>query len=223
MKQTPVISLKNVDVCYRRHGLFSRKPKNIFWALEDVSFDVYPGETLGIIGRNGAGKSTLLRLLAGIIAPDRGTIEMNGLKATLLSLQAGFDPFLTGRQNITLSGMLLGMTRKEIAEKEEEIIELADIGDFIDQPVRTYSTGMRVRLGFATAHYVDPDVLLIDEVLGVGDADFQKKSSALIHNKIKSNQTVIIVSHQVRMLENMCSRIITIENRCVKAPPHFHE
>ncbi|MBC8205660.1 MAG: ABC transporter ATP-binding protein [Kiritimatiellaeota bacterium] len=212
MTKQPVISLKNIGVCYRRHGLFSRKPKNIFWALEDVSFDVYPGETLGITGRNGAGKSTLLKILAGIISPDRGTIKMSGLRTTLLSLQAGFDPFLTGRQNITLSGMLLGMTRKEITEKEEEIIALADIGDFINQPIRTYSTGMRVRLGFATAHYVDPDILLIDEVLGVGDADFQKKSSALIHNKINSDQTVIIVSHSPAVIKNLCDRSITIEH-----------
>jgi lipopolysaccharide transport system ATP-binding protein len=220
MSAQPIISLKKIGVCYKRRKFWSRKPDKHFWALEDISFDVYPGETLGIIGRNGAGKSTLLRLLAGIIAPDRGTIKMNGLKATLLTLQAGFDIFLTGRQNITLSGMLLGMTKKEVAEKEDKIIELADIGDFIDQPVRTYSSGMRVRLGFATAHYINPDILLIDEVLGVGDADFQKKSSALIHNKIKSNQTVIIVSHNPAMMKNLCDRVITIENGEIQPDPH---
>src|SRR5262249_15432514 len=145
---------------------------NAFWALHDVSFDLRHGETLGVIGRNGAGKSTLLRLLAGILAPDTGSIMRKTDKVSLLALQAGFIPALTRRENAVLSGILLGMERADIESRMDEIVRFAELEQFIDEPVRTYSSGMRARLGFTVAFQADPDVLLIDEVLGIGDASF---------------------------------------------------
>ena len=204
-----LLELKNVGFCYsRRSGLFK---KDIFWALKDVSFDVYRGETLGVLGRNGAGKSTLLRILAGIFVPDRGTVKSNGCRASLLSLQVGFVPHLTGRENAILSGMLLGVRRKAIEEKITAIQEFADLGDFFDQPVRNYSSGMRARLGFAVTFQADPDIVLVDEVMGVGDAEFRIKSTAAMKEKIKSDKTVIMVSHTPQTLLELCDRIVWIE------------
>ena len=147
----------------------------VFWALKDVSFDLYPGESLGVVGRNGCGKSTLLKILAGITRPDKGSISGEPLSATLLALQLGFLPYLTGRENAMLSGMMLGLTRSGIAERIEAIAEFAELGDFFDEPIAEYSAGMRARLGFAVAFQLDPDILLIDEVLGVGDAQFRER------------------------------------------------
>lgn len=147
-----------------------------FWALKDISFDIFHGETLGVIGRNGVGKSTLLCLIAGIIDPDMGTVfRAENCHASLLSLQVGFVPQLTGRENAVLSGILLGMHRETIESRMEEIIAFSELDEFIDQPIYTYSTGMRARLGFSVAFQTDPDILLVDEVLGVGDADFREK------------------------------------------------
>ena len=161
-----ILQLDNVGISYnRRSGFFGG---DAFWALKDVSLSIYQGETLGIIGRNGAGKSTLLQLLAGIIKPNRGQFHTHiDYRASLLALQLGFIPYLSGRDNAVLSGMLMGMRRKEVEAKLQDIIDFAELGEFIDQPVITYSSGMSARLGFSVAYYADPDILLIDEVLGV--------------------------------------------------------
>jgi lipopolysaccharide transport system ATP-binding protein len=185
-----------------------------FWALKDISFSIYTGETLGIIGKNGVGKSTLLRILAGILAPDKGKIiyYQDKVRISLISLQAGFVPTISGRENAILSGMLLGSTKREIISRMDKIIEFSELHDFIDQPVKTYSTGMRARLGFSVAFYSEPDVILLDEVLGVGDVDFRKKSTDAMKKRIKSNKTVVLVSHNVRLLREVCDRIVWIEN-----------
>jgi lipopolysaccharide transport system ATP-binding protein len=210
-----LVSLKNIGVSYRRRvGFHLQSP---FWALEDVSLEIYRGETLGVIGRNGVGKSTLLRLLAGIITPDRGTIHFDGhYHISLLSLQVGFIPQLTGRENAVLSGMLLGVARKAIEARLDKIIEFSELGDFIDQPISTYSTGMRARLGFSVAFQTDPDILLVDEVFGVGDAEFRDKSERAMRQKIRSNKTVVLVSHNPQTIRNLCDRAVWIEKGCTR-------
>ncbi len=205
-----ILNLHNVGVFYwRRSGLFG---KEHFWALKNVSLDIKYGETLGIIGRNGAGKSTLLRILAGIITPDKGHIHRSKHKVSLLALQAGFTPHLSGRENAILSGMLLGLRRSEIESKLEKILDFSELDDFFDQPIKSYSTGMRARLGFAVAFQAAPDLLLIDEVIGVGDASFRIKSTAAMKKRIKSNQTVVIVSHNTGIMSELCDRVVWIEN-----------
>jgi len=205
----PVLRVESVAVSYRKNaGLFNPKK---FWALKDVSFELYHGETLGVIGGNGAGKSTLLRLLAGIIAPDSGTITHDELVISMLGLNVGFISHLTGRNNAVLSGMLMGMRRKEIESRLDDIVEFAEIGEFIDEPVRSYSSGMRARLGFSVAIQADPDILLIDETLGVGDARFAKKSSRAMKEKIRSNKTIVLVSHSEKMVRKMCDRVVWID------------
>jgi len=206
----PILSLKNVGVSYpQKNGFFKKNP---YWALKNVSFDLFHGETLGIIGRNGAGKSTMLRLIAGILEPDKGEIVRSNLSVSLLSLSVGFSPHLTGRQNAVLSGLLLGMRRFQIEQKMNRIIEFAELGEFFDQPVRTYSTGMRARLGFSVALQADQDIMLVDEVLGVGDEDFRIKSSTALKKKIRSEKSVIIVSHSVPTLKELCDRVVWIED-----------
>jgi lipopolysaccharide transport system ATP-binding protein len=205
----PVLSLRNVGAYYWRRKSYLKRER--FWALKDVSFDLYQGESLGIIGRNGAGKSTLLQLLASIIYPDRGTLVNNGYRAALLSLQIGFVPYLTGRENAILSGMLLGMHREEIEAKMDEIIGFSELGNFFDEPISSYSAGMRARLGFSVAFQLEPDILLIDEVLGVGDAEFREKSSAMMRQKIRSNMTIVLVSHDTGTIHKLCDRVVWIE------------
>jgi lipopolysaccharide transport system ATP-binding protein len=206
----PILSLRNVGVSYTQKSGFLKKKK--YWALKDVSFDLFQGETLGVIGRNGAGKSTLLRLIAGILAPDHGQLVRRSANASLLSLAVGFSPYLTGRQNAILSGLLLGMRRHEIESKMDEIVAFAELGDFFDQPVNTYSTGMKARLGFSVAIQADQDIILVDEVLGVGDEDFKIKSSKALKDKIRSEKSVIIVSHNIPTLKELCNRVVWIEN-----------
>ncbi len=206
-----IFDLQNIGMCYRKAASLPWKGSK-FWALHDVSFQVYRGQTLGIIGRNGAGKSTLLKVMAGIIKPDKGKIICAKVKITMQSLGAGFDPRLTGRQNIFLSGLLLGMDKKHIQKCVDEIIELADIGDFIDEPIKSYSSGMRSRLSFSIAYYVDTDVMLIDEALAAGDQAFKEKASELIKEKIKSDRTVVLVSHSIPTIQELCDRVIQIEN-----------
>jgi len=200
-----VIELRNVGVCYTRKSGMLHSSK--FWALHDVSFDLHHGETLAVVGRNGAGKSTLLRLLAGIIAPDTGEVIRRVERVSLLALQAGFIQYLTGRQNAILSGIMLGLTRRQMEERMDEIIRFAELEDFIDEPLRTYSSGMRARLGFTVAFQADPDVLLVDEVLGTGDASFKEKSSAAMRQKIASDKTVVIVTHQPESIMDLCDRM----------------
>ena len=212
-----MLSLQGVGVGYhRRKGLLGRDSTHL-WALRDVTLDVHEGETVGVLGRNGAGKTTLLRLLAGIIRCDRGTFLNHGYSVTLLSLQVGFVPYLSGRENVMLSGLLMGMARSEIAGKMDMIVEFAELEEFIDEPIQTYSSGMRARLGFATAFYVDPDVLLIDEVLGVGDAAFVEKSKAMMREKIRSDRTVVLVSHSASEIRNLCDRAIWLHKGISKA------
>ena len=197
------------DVVFRYGRSFRRRPS--LPMLDTISFDVFRGETLGVIGRNGAGKSTLLKLLAGIIAPDSGSLEFRGPRASLLSLQVGFLPHLSGRQNAILSGMLLGWTRREVVALLPDIVSFAELEDHIDDPTRTYSAGMRARLGFSVAFFTDPEVLLIDEVLGVGDIDFRKKSTEAMRQRINSNKTVVLVSHNLGTIESLCNRVVWIE------------
>jgi lipopolysaccharide transport system ATP-binding protein len=211
------VELHHVGVCYQRHrGILTRRGSQ-FWAIEDLSLDVRRGESLGVIGRNGAGKSTLLRLLAGITRPDRGELINHGYQATLLSLQVGFVQYLSGRENVVLSGLLLGLHRREIEDRLDEIVAFAELEDFIDQPIQTYSSGMRARLGFATAIHVNPDILLIDEVLGVGDAAFVEKSKEAMREKIRSDLTVVVVSHSTSAIAELCDRAVWIQRGRVEA------
>ncbi len=208
-----IYELSNVAVYYKKVAVVPWLNTGKFWALKDVSFQVKRGETVGVIGRNGAGKSTLLKIIAGILEPDRGKIKRSShLQSTMLSLGAGFDFYLTGRQNIILNGLLLGISKKDIKKKIDSIIELADIKDFIDEPIRHYSTGMQARLGFAIAYHADADVILIDETLAVGDQEFQEKSGNLIKEKIESDHTVVLVSHSFPIIKSLCDRIIWIED-----------
>jgi lipopolysaccharide transport system ATP-binding protein len=178
-----------------------------FWAVNDVSFELRRGECLGLIGHNGAGKTTLLKMLNGLIKPDRGRIEMNGRVGALIALGAGFNPILTGRENIYINGSVLGLSKKEIDEKIEEIIDFAEIGEFIDAPVQNYSSGMSVRLGFSIASSLSPDVLILDEVLAVGDIGFVIKCLTRVR-KLASEAAVILVSHQMQFVSSFCTRVI---------------
>lgn len=210
MNQSALISLKDITVRYKiRQSLF-RKPK-YYTALENISFDIYRGETLGIVGRNGAGKSTLLRIIAGIIKPDSGVMENAGATVSLLALQAGFDPELSGLDNAIISGMLMGYTRKQAIQMLPEIAKFSELGDFIYEPVKTYSSGMRSRLGFSVAVFLTPDVLLLDEVLSVGDKEFKKKAEAEMIQKMSSEQTIILVSHSESQINKLCERKIRLK------------
>ena len=182
--------------------------KDEFWALKEISFELKKGETLGIIGVNGAGKSTLLRLLSGIFPPDKGRIVVNGKIGSLIAVGAGFHPHMTGKENISLNGTILGMTKNEIREKYDDIIDFADIGDFIGAPVSTYSSGMRVRLGFAIAVHCEPDILLVDEVLSVGDLSFRNKCMKYMYNLRQKSRGVIFVSHNLEQIRMLCTRTI---------------
>lgn len=200
-----LISLRDVGVRYkRRGGLF--RPANYHRAFEGLNLDIYRGETLGIVGRNGAGKSTLLRLLAGIIKPDSGTMTNRGATVALLALQAGFDGELPGRDNAVFTGMLLGYSRRQVESRLDDIAEFAELGDFFDEPVKTYSTGMRARLGFSVAMYMQPDVLLLDEVLAVGDKEFRGKAEKQMAQRLNSGQTVVLVSHSQEQIKRFCDR-----------------
>ena len=185
---------------------------DIIWALKDVSFEVNKGEVIGIIGANGAGKSTLLKILAQITHPTSGRVELNGRVASLLEVGTGFHPELTGRENIYLNGTILGMTKKEIDKKLKEIIDFSGVEKFIDTPVKRYSSGMRVRLAFSVAAHLDPEILLIDEVLAVGDAEFQKKCLGKMDEVAKQGRTVLFVSHNMASIVSLCSKGIFIND-----------
>lgn len=180
-----------------------------FEAVKGISFQVEKGEILGIIGKNGSGKSTLLRAVAGVFSPNAGTIDLKGNTISLLSLGLGFKDTLSGRRNIYLSGMLLGFTEKQIKEKVDEIIEFAELGQFIDRPVKTYSSGMYSKLAFSITCNLETDIILVDEVLSVGDEGFQRKSLAKMESLIEDkDRTVIIVSHSIETLEKLCDRVM---------------
>jgi ABC-type polysaccharide/polyol phosphate transport system ATPase subunit len=188
-----------------------------FTVLKDLSLLVFPGETVGIIGRNGSGKSTLLKLIAGIFRPAKGIITVQGQVASLIELGAGFHPELTGRENIELNGLLLGLSRHEIEGRQSGIIEFAELGDFIDVPVKQYSSGMYMRLGFSIAVEVDPDVLLVDEILAVGDAYFREKCLRRIAGFRERGKTIVVVSHDTGLIEQLCDRAIWIEGGGIAA------
>ena len=181
-----------------------------FTALKDVNFNVKKGETFGIIGPNGAGKSTLLKILCGIMRPTAGKIVINGSLSALLELGTGFHPELTGRENILINGLILGLSKKEIVAKYDEIIEFSGIKDFIDEPVKTYSSGMAIRLSFSVAMNINPDILILDEVLAVGDAEFLVKSKKRIEEYINSGRTVLLVSHDKTAILNYCNEAMLL-------------
>jgi len=203
----------------KRYRLRSRAHRNTydFWALRDVSFDVQRGEALGVIGANGAGKSTLLKLLARITAPTEGEIVMDGRLSALIEVGSGFHPELTGRENVYLNGAILGMRRREIAAKFDRIVEFAGVAPFIDEPVKWYSSGMYVRLGFSIAAHLDPDILLIDEVLAVGDAAFQEQCLERIRELRRGGTTAVFISHDLGAVQQLCDRVLLIERGRIAA------
>ncbi len=201
---------------FRRNSSFHN-----FTALKGVSFRISDGEAVGIIGRNGSGKSTILKIIAGVFKPTGGRVGVHGTVAALIELAAGFHPELTGRENIVLNGLLLGLSRREIAEKEQSIIDFADIGEFIDSPVKQYSSGMFMRLGFAIAVQVNPDVLLMDEILAVGDTAFQQKCLERIDDFRQRGKTTVLVSHDMHAVRDHCRRVLLIDSGHIMAdgPP----
>lgn len=233
----PVVGIDGVSVKYRvpsQHiGSFKeygvrllrgeRIRYNDFWALRDVSLDICRGEVFGIVGRNGAGKSTLLKVVARVLRPTTGRVLVKGRVAPLLELGAGFHPELTGRENVFLNGTLLGRSRREIAERLSEILAFAEIEDFIEAPLRTYSSGMVARLGFATAMAWEPDVLILDEVLAVGDAAFQEKCKERIREFRGKGTTILLVSHAASTVADMCDRAVWLHRGVVKALGPAHE
>lgn len=192
------------------------REQKLFTAIEDISFDLYPGESLAVLGRNGAGKSTLLSLLAGIIQPTSGRITAHGRIGLMLELGSGFAHDLSGRENIMLNGLLLGADRQELQQQVEEIIEFSGVRDFIDEPLRTYSTGMQTRLGFAIAVHSRPDILLIDEVLAVGDSEFRRKCLAKLQEMKQKGTAVLLVTHALDDAEKFCDRALYIESGRVR-------
>ena len=216
------ISVQAISKCYRLYDrpaqrlaeiftLGRRQLHRPFWALRDVTFDVPAGITMGIIGRNGSGKSTLLQIIAGTLTPTAGRIVVRGRTSALLELGAGFNGEFTGRENVFLSGALMGLGISEVEARYESIVRFADIGEFVDQPVKTYSSGMLVRLAFAVAIHVDPEVLIVDEALAVGDILFQHKCMQRIQALIRSGRTVLFVSHDVNTIKMLCDRAVLLE------------
>ena len=215
------VDISNVNISYRsiqpvsiRHNLlqFQRVETKMVHAVKDVSFYIEKGEVLGIIGRNGSGKSTMLKALAGIFSPDTGTIDIHGNSISLLSLGTGFQVEATGRENIELNGLLLGFPKEYIKEKTEEIIEFSELGEAIDMPVKTYSSGMRSKLAFSIAANLETDIILVDEILSVGDFHFRKKSNQKMREIISNDsRTAVIVSHSENTLQNLCDRILWLD------------
>ena len=222
-----VLSVRNVSKCYEMYDkpvhrlwqtlLGGRKTfYREFWALRDVSFDVRRGECVGIIGRNGAGKSTLLQIITGILKPTTGSYERHGRVAALLELGSGFNPEFTGRENVILNASILGLTPEETRARYRDIVEFADIGEFIDRPVKTYSSGMMVRLAFAVSVFVEPDLLIVDEALAVGDAAFQMKCMAHMQDLVKRGTTILLVSHSIQTVRTFCQRTIWLDKGRVR-------
>lgn len=187
-----------------------------FWALKDVSFDVEKGEVVGIIGRNGAGKSTLLKMISGILKPTKGTIQVNGNIVPMLELGSGFDYDLSGRENVFLNGAILGYSKVFLEAKFDEILAFSELGEFIDVPIRNYSSGMLMRLAFSIATVVQPEILIVDEILAVGDENFQAKSKARMLELMSGGTTVLFVSHMLSQIREMCHRVVWIEDGVVK-------
>lgn len=222
----PIIKIENISKKYnigqaetyyslrdQIAGIFTRKrgkQNQEFWALKGINLEIQSGDTIGIIGRNGAGKSTLLKILSQITPPTTGKISMNGRVASLLEVGTGFNPELTGRENIFLNGAILGMSRNEIKSKFDQIVEFSEIGKFLDTPVKRYSSGMYVRLAFAVAAHLEPEILIVDEVLAVGDAQFQKKCLGKMSEVGESGRTVIFVSHNMAAIRSLCAKTLLL-------------
>ncbi|MEW5057697.1 MAG: ABC transporter ATP-binding protein [Cycloclasticus sp.] len=215
-KAVTILSANNISLKYKtRSGLIKRFEHT---ALNNISFELYKGETLGILGRNGCGKSSLLKILTGVIRPTSGQVNVNKhITRSLLTLGLGFRKDLSGRDNAILSAMLGGLNKRDAMQSLDEIKEFSELNDFFEQPVRTYSSGMRARLGFSTAIKTNVDILLIDEVLGVGDAHFKEKAQAYMTNKMNSDQTIVFVSHNLEQIHALCDRVIWIENGIIKS------
>ncbi|MGH3089980.1 MAG: ABC transporter ATP-binding protein [Rubrobacteraceae bacterium] len=216
----PAVSLRDISKRYKIFPSQKERLKDLlglgktsgheFWALRDIDLDVNPGTVLGILGRNGAGKSTLLKVVSGVLMPTSGSVEVNGRLVALLQLGAGFDPDFTGRENVMLNGLILGLERREMLERFDEIEAFADIGEFMDQPTKTYSSGMKARLGFAVAVNVEPDVLIVDETLSVGDAVFRAAGLQKMNELRDSGATILFVSHSPGMVRDFCNEGILL-------------
>lgn len=218
------VSFDRVSKRYRiRQPPGQRAGEQDFWAIRDITFEVGRGETLGLIGHNGAGKSTILKLLSRITTPTRGEIRLAGRVAALIEVGSGFHPELTGRENVYLSGSILGMKRREIQAKFDRIVEFSGVGDFIDTPVKWYSSGMYVRLGFAVAAHLEPDILLVDEVLAVGDASFQGQCIERLNELRRSGMTMLFISHDLVSIERLCDRVALLEHGRLIAHGAPHE
>lgn len=187
-----------------------------FWALSDVSFSIKKGEVVGIIGRNGSGKSTLLKVISGILKPTKGAVKTTGTIAPMLELGSGFDPDLTGRENIFLNGAILGYDKEFLESKFQEILEFSELGEFMEIPIRNYSSGMMMRLAFSTATLVNPEILIVDEILAVGDENFQRKSQARMREMMSGGTTVLLVSHSLPQIREMCDHVIWLDGGRIK-------
>ncbi|MDQ1235823.1 ABC-2 type transport system ATP-binding protein [Paenibacillus sp. SORGH_AS306] len=219
-----IIDVQNVSMCFNmttekisglKEFLIKRLKNQIsytkFWALKDVTFNVRQGELFGVLGLNGAGKSTLLKTVAGVLKPTNGTLNISGRMAPLIELGAGFDTELTARENIYLNGAILGYSKKEMNAKFDEIVDFSELAEFIDVPVKNFSSGMYARLGFAIATSTRPDILIVDEILGVGDFKFQQKCEAKINEMVKEGTSVLLVSHSIDQIRSLCNRGIILE------------
>lgn len=205
-----LISLENVSIGY--HIRKSWFKKEYYRVLTDVSFNVNRGEVLGVLGRNGAGKSTLLKIMAGILPPDQGMVVHNVNHVSLMTFQSGFDQNLNGYDNSILSGILAGFSKSEVESKIDQIRDYSELLDFFYEPIKTYSSGMKARLGFSIAAYLRPDVILIDEALSVGDKSFNAKANATIMEMVASDQTIVVVSHSISLIKKLCTRVLEVEN-----------
>ncbi|MEO0460864.1 MAG: ABC transporter ATP-binding protein [Myxococcota bacterium] len=223
------IECRGLGICYRHYRkksltlkesavrFFRNQQFESFWALRKIDLDVRKGESVGIIGKNGSGKSTLLKAVCGVLRPSRGTVASRGRIAPLLELGGGFHQELTGRENIFMNGAIMGLSKKEVRERIERIIEFSGLGEFIDVPLHNYSSGMRARLGFAVSTEVDAEILVLDEVLAVGDAEFHARAVARTENFFRSNHTVILVSHQLGTVKRLCERCVWISKGEIQA------
>ena len=235
MSPEPVISVQGVGKQYilydrpedrLKHTLFWRFGRHYgrpFWALHDISFEVGRGETFGVIGKNGSGKSTLLQILAGTLNPTTGTARMNGRVSALLELGSGFNPEYTGRENVFLNGAILGMTKPEIRKKFDEIVAFSEVEQFIDTPVKYYSSGMFVRLAFSVSVHLTPEILLLDEILAVGDSGFQHKSREKMKQLLGSGATIIFVSHNDQAVREICKRAIWLDKGQIRLDGHARD
>ncbi|MEQ6121923.1 ABC transporter ATP-binding protein [Reichenbachiella sp. MALMAid0571] len=222
-KKYQIGQLKSTSLRESLFNFSKTKEENYFWALKDINLTIQPGEAVGIIGKNGAGKSTLLKILSKITYPTSGKVEINGRVSSLLEVGTGFHPELSGRENVFLNGTILGMRRNEIKSKFDEIVDFSGVGNFIDTPIKHYSSGMKVRLAFAVAAFLEPEILIIDEVLAVGDADFQKKCLGKMEEVTGEGRTVLFVSHNMGAIEKLCTSGIQLNNGMIQTIGNIQE